>query len=138
MWFCLALQFCLVLHRVGCYLCVQLGCRVTYHRLVALLWGDFFGYCIVSFGLIVQFLVGIFVCCRLGGLRFPPNPLKRFSCVFSVLLRSLFGCIVVKGVVLIRRGREGRPLPYNCCWLILMFSLITVLSPTIYNEQPTY
>ena len=64
--------------------------------------------------------MGIFVCCRLGGLRFPPNPLKRFSCVFSLLLRSLFGCIGVKGVVLIRRGREGRPLPYKLCVVILI------------------
>ena len=33
---------------------------------------------------------------KTGGLRFPPNPLKRFSCVYSLLLRSLFGCIGVK------------------------------------------
>ena len=96
MWFCLALRFCLVLHRVNCNLYVQLGCRVTYQRLLALLYGNYFGYCIIWFGLIVQFLVGAFVCCRLGGLRFPPNPLKRFSCVYSLLLRSLFGCIGVK------------------------------------------
>ena len=82
--------------------------------------GNYFGYCIVWFGLIVQFVMGIFVCCRLGGLRFPPNPLKRFSCVYSFLLRSLFGCITVKGLVLIRRGREGRPLPYKLCVAILI------------------
>ena len=84
------------------------------------MWGDYFGYCIVWFGLIVQFWVGAFVCCRLGGLRFPPNPLKRFSCVYSLLLHSLFGCIGVKGVVLIRRVREGRPLPYKLCGGILI------------------
>ena len=114
-WFCLALQICLVLHRVGCYLCVQLGCRVSYHRLLALLRGNYFGYCIVWFGLIVQFWMGAFVCCRLGGLRFPPNPLKRFSCVYSLLLRSLFGCIGGKGLVLFWRFGRGDPSPTNCC-----------------------
>ena len=81
----------------------------------SLLRGNYFGYCIISFGLIVQFLVGAFVCCRLGGLRFPPNPLKRFSCVVLFIVAVLFGCIGVKGLVLIRRGREGRPLPYRLC-----------------------